>query len=176
MTIGVHAASGNAGTDCARNVSATMRRRLEMQGFVGYTSCELAEFGPWLRLTTGICAAWTAVATVSGAAGVFWALVPVAVMGVVLPNHPFDAIYNYGLRRRLATRSIPRYGAPRRFACVVASIWLLFTGFAFFVGMPAVGHVLGASMALAAFVPTATDFCIPSFVYQLVAQTRRRGV
>jgi hypothetical protein len=149
-----------------------MRKRLEMQGFVGYASCDLAEFGPWLRLTTGICAVWTAVATVSAGAGLFWALVPIAVMGAVLPNHPFDAIYNYGLRRVPATRRIPRSGAPRRFACLVASVWLTLAGLAFYAGMPTVGYALGASMALAASVPTTTDFCIPSFIYQLVVQKR----
>jgi hypothetical protein len=145
-----------------------------MQGFVGYADCELAEFGPWLRLTPGLCAAWAAVATVSGGPGLFWALVPFAVLGAALPNHPFDAIYNFGLRRRLATRSIPRYGAPRRFACVVASAWLLITGFAFFAGAPTVGYVMGGSMVLTASVPTTTDFCIPSFVYQLATRARGR--
>jgi len=89
-------------------------------------------------------------------------------LGAFLPNHPFDVVYNHGLRHLLGTRPLPRSRAPRRFACAVATVWLTPTGLAFFAGATTVGYVLGAAFVLAALVPTLTDFCIPSFFYGLL--------
>jgi hypothetical protein len=46
--------------------------------------------------------------------------------------------------------------------------WLASAGLAFFAGIDTLGYVLGGSLALAAFVPTTTDFCIPSSFYGLL--------
>ena len=51
-------------------------------------------------------------------------MVPIAVLGAVFPVHPFDLIYNHGLRHLTGTTSLPRNGAPTRFACSIASIWV----------------------------------------------------
>jgi hypothetical protein len=139
-----------------------------MQGFVGLEDRALAEFGPWLRLAMGLCATWVAIATAFGSAYGLWALVPIAALGATLPNHPFDAIYNYGIRHLLGTRTIPHSPIPRRFACGVATVWLTLAGLAFFAGADVLGYILGGSFALAATVTTTTDFCIPSFFYGLV--------
>jgi hypothetical protein len=151
-----------------KTVSPTTRKRIEMQGFVNLNDRALADFGPWLRLATGICATWAAIATAFGSAFGLWALVPIAAAGAILTNHPFDAIYNYGIRHALGTRPIPRSPAPRRFACAVATPWLASAGLAFVAGVETLGYVLGGSLVLAASVPTTTDFCIPSFFYGLI--------
>jgi hypothetical protein len=155
-------------------VSPAARARIEALGFVGYDDATLAEVGPWLRLAPGLCAAWAAVGTALASPLVLWALVPFAALGALLPNHPFDVLYNHGLRHLLRTRPLPRYRAPRRFACAVATVWLALTGLAIFAGATTVGYVLGAAFVLAALVPTLTDFCIPSFFYGLLFG--RRGV
>lgn len=149
-----------------RSVSPTQRRFIEMQGFVGHDDAALAEIAPWLRLSPAICMTWTAVATAIGSAAMLYALVPFAIAGAVLNGHPFDALYNHGIRHLLGTRALPRYGAPRRFACAVASVWLIVAATALATGWTTVGLALGGSMAVAASVPTFTGFCIPSFVYQ----------
>jgi hypothetical protein len=149
-------------------VSPVTRRRIEMQGFVGLDDATLAEVGPWLRLAPAICMLWAVVGTVLAAPTVIWALIPFAALGAIRRGHPFDMIYNYGLRHVLGTRRLPPYNAPRRFACAFATIWLAGTGLAFYVGAPMLGYVLGATLALVALVPTTTDFCIPSFLYGLL--------
>ena len=142
----------------------TVKPRLRRQA----SDATLAEVGPWLRLAPGLCAAWAAVGTALASPLVLWALVPFAALGAFLPNHPFDVVYNHGLRHLLGTRPLPRSRAPRRFACAVATVWLTPTGLAFFAGATTVGYVLGAAFVLAALVPTLTDFCIPSFFYGLL--------
>jgi uncharacterized protein DUF4395 len=147
---------------------ATMRRRVEAQGFVHLDDATLADVGPWLRLAPAICMTWTAAATIAASAPALWALVPFAALGAILRGHPFDAIYNHGIRHALRTPHLPPYNAPRRFACGVATIWLASTALAFQNGATLLGYILGFSLVLAAAVPTFTDFCIPSFIYGLV--------
>jgi hypothetical protein len=151
-----------------RTVSPVTRRRLEAQGFVGLDDAALAEVGPWLRLAPALCSAWAAVGTALGSPGVIWALMPFAALGTVVRGHPFDVIYNHGIRHLLGTRRLPPYNAPRRFACAVATVWLGATGWAFYAGATLLGYVLGAALAVAALVPTLTNFCIPSFFYGLL--------
>ena len=95
-------------------------------------------------------------------------LVPFAALGALLPGHPFETIYNYGIRHVIGTQKLPPAQAPRRFACGVATIYLLVTIIAFHKGFPFIGQFFGFSLAAAAAVPTFTDFCIPSFAYGLI--------
>jgi hypothetical protein len=140
---------------------------------VGFDDAMLAELRPWLRLASGLCAAWALVGTALASPLVLWALVPLAALGALRQGHPFDALYNHGIRHLLGTRRLPPNRAPRRSACAMATVWLGLTGGAFFAGASVVGYVLGVAFVLAALVPTLTDFCIPSFVYGLLV--RRQG-
>ena len=150
-----------------------MRRRLEAQGFLGLSDETLAEVGPWLRLAPAICMVWTAVGTYLGSATVLWALVPFAALGTVLPGHPFDVIYNYGIRRVTGTRELPRYNAPRRFACAVGTVWLTGTGLAFYAGAASIGYLLGGLLVVVAGLAAFTDFCVASFIWgRLFGQLR----
>jgi hypothetical protein len=111
--------------------TARMRARLEMQGFVGLNDRRLAESRPWLRLAPAICATWATLGTIVASPVLLWALVPFAALGALRRSHPFDALYNYGLRHLLGTRRLPAYGPPRRVACGVATVWLAATAAAF---------------------------------------------
>ena len=151
-----------------KTVAPATRNRLEAQGFVGLDDATLSDVGPWLRLSPAICMIWAAVGTVLASPAILWSLMPFAALGAVFPWHPFDVIYNYGLRHWLGTPRLPRYRAPRRFACAVATIWLGAAGLAFYLGSPVLGYILGGSLTLAALVPVTTDFCIPSFFWGLI--------
>ena len=142
-----------------------LRKWIEMQGFVGLDDETLRAVGPWLRLAPAICMVWTAIGTIESSWKAIWGLVPFAFLGVVLPKHPFDLIYEWGFRRLLKSPPIPSYGAPRRFACAVATVWLGFTGWAFFSGVNYLGWFLGTAMFLIALVQVSTGFCIPSFSF-----------
>jgi len=149
-------------------VSKTTRQRIEAQGFLGLSDAALVEIGPWLRLSPAICMVWIAIATFYESVTALLVLIPFSVLGAILPWHPFDAIYNHGIRHLLGTQPLPRYNAPRKFACKVAVVWLSATSWAFYSGATVLGYVIGGSLAVAAAVPTFTDFCIPSFFYGLM--------
>jgi hypothetical protein len=63
------------------------------------------------------------------------------------------------------------YQAPRRFACAVASVWLLATVSLLYAGAVQAGQVMGWIMVGMASVPVITGFCVPSFLYRLVTGT-----
>ena len=149
-------------------VSTTTRQRIEAQGYLGLSDATLAKVGPWLRLSPAICMVWVAIATYYQSVTALIVLIPFAALGMILPWHPFDTIYNFGIRHLIGTELLPRAKAPRKFACFVATVWLIATSWAFYSGAITIGYVLGGSLVVAAAVPTFTDFCIPSFFYGLM--------
>lgn len=149
-------------------ISPTTRSRIEAQGFFGYDDRALAQINYWLRLSPAICMVWAATGTALGSAPILWALVPFALLGAILPGHPFDVVYTYGLRHLVHGPRLPRYPLPRRFACLMATAMLAVASWGFQAENPVLGHVVGWSLAAAAFVNVSTGFCIPSFLYRLI--------
>ena len=147
-------------------VSTTIRRWIEMQGVIGLDDAALAEIGPWLRLAPAICSALIAVATLLALPILFWALMPLGLICAVTGTHPVNLLYNLGLRHLFGTRRIPRSGAPMRFSCLLAALWLGSTGIAFLVGVPLLGYALGAALVLATGVAATTPFCPGCFIYE----------
>lgn len=156
-------------------VSTTTRQRIEAQGYLGLSDATLATVGSWLRLSPAICMVWVAIATYYESSTALIVLIPLAALGVILPWHPFDALYNLGIRHLIGTEVLPRAKAPRRFACFVATVWLIVTAWAFYSGATTLGYVLGVSLTFAAAVPTFTDFCIPSFFFGLIFGKPKAG-
>ena len=151
-----------------RSISPVTRRRLAMQGFVGLDNTALIELAPWLRLAPTICAGWIAIGNLLASPAALWALMPFTALGAMQARHPLDLLYNYGIRYLLRTRPIPRYGAPRRFTCGLATVWLGITGWAYYLDAMSVGYALGMTQTIIAFIASTTDFCIPSFFYGLL--------
>jgi hypothetical protein len=149
-------------------IPVTTRSRIEAQGFIGIDDRTLSQINYWLRLSPAICMAWTAVGTALSSAPILWALVPFALLGALLPGHPFDLLYTYGFRYLVNGPRLPRYPLPRRFACFIASIILAISAYGFQTGNPVLGRTLGWFLVMAAFVNVSTGFCIPSFIYGLV--------
>ncbi len=146
-------------------LSATLRQRLDIQGYGCETDEMLARTQLWLRFSPGLCATIAAIGTALASPEILWGLMVFAVLGAVLTFHPFDLIYNHGIRRLTQTPEMPRNGAPRRFACAMASAWLLAAGALFQTGYDAAGYVLGGALVATAGLITTTHICIPSIVY-----------
>jgi hypothetical protein len=93
-------------------------------------------------------------------------------VGIFLPFHPFDLLYNYGMRYLTRTGRFPNSGPQRHFVFVVATVWLIATGWAFYVGADTVGITLGVLLILVGGLASTTNFCIPSFIYNTVVGRR----
>ena len=100
-------------------VSATTSKRIEAQGYVGLSDATLIEVGPWLRFAPAVCMTWVAIATAFASAIALWALMPFAAVGAIFTGHPFEVVYNHGIRHVLGKPHLPPARAPRRFAALV---------------------------------------------------------
>lgn len=153
---------------------ATAVDRLDAQGFVNVDRATMRELEPWMRWSPALCAVVMAIGTVFASQWVLWGLAPFAAAGAILPRHPFDYVYNYGVRHLTGTQPLPPHGAPRRFACAMASAWLVATGAAFATDLDVLGYVLGGTLTAVAATVGTTRFCIPSLVYGLLFGRPRR--
>jgi len=152
----------------APTIGPVIRNRLHTQGYVDVDDRTLATVAPWLRWSPSICTAVVIVGTLLASEWVLWALVPFAVLGAAMSRHPFDYVYNLGVRRLAGTPPLPEHRAPRRFACGMAALWITASGAAFAAGLPAAGYVLGSMLAAVGALVSVTHFCIPSTLYGLV--------
>ncbi len=150
------------------DISPTARRRVEGQGFVGLDDRMIGQINYWLRLSPAICMMWTAIGTALQSATILWVLAPFALLGALLPGHPFDALYAFGVRPLTGGPAIPRYPAPRRFACLLATIMITSAAWSFQSGWAFSGQICGWALVAAAFVNVTTGFCVPSFIYGLL--------
>jgi uncharacterized protein DUF4395 len=144
-----------------------VRQNIEAQGFCGLDDKVCAQLNYPLRLSPAICMIWAAVGTALASPAILWALLPFAALGAILHGHPFDVLYNYGLRHLLGTPALPRYGVRRRFACALASIMIAAAAWSFQAGAPLPGQILGWTLVAAAFVNVSTGFCVPSFIVRI---------
>lgn len=142
------------------------RRRLDVQGFDRVPERELASVAPWLRLAFGLCAALGAAATALASPIFLLALAAIAAAGAASPVHPFDLLYNHGVRRRTGTGPLPRRGAPSRFACGLGATMVTVEAGCFYAGYATAGYVLGVMLTATATLVATTDICIPSMIFR----------
>jgi hypothetical protein len=140
-------------------------RLLDIQGFGAIEVQVLVPVAPWLRLAFGLCALLGGVGTLLASPAVLLALAVIAVIAAASPVHPFDLIYNYGIRYLTRTGPLPRRGAPTRFGCGMGAVLLVVTAWAFAAEHPVVGYALGGMLTSVVLLVSTTDICIPSLIY-----------
>jgi hypothetical protein len=155
-------------------VNPTVRSRLEAQGFCGLDNQALAELAPWLRWTYTLGTLVTLIGVTLMSPVILWSLAAITSVGIFLPFHPFDLLYNYGMRHITHTRPFPNSGPQRHFIFVVATVWLIATGWSFYIGADIAGIALGVLLILVGALASITNFCIPSFIYNTVTGRRSR--
>jgi hypothetical protein len=153
----------------AKSVS---RQRLEAQGFRNLDDVTFNEVEPWLRWSPAFCTVFMILGVFLESPLLLWFLAGTSLLGALLPFHPFDLLYNYGARHLTGTRPLPHQGPQRRFACAVASAWLVGTGWAFHAGAVGPGYLLGIPLILVAALVSITHFCIPSLIYNTLFKSR----
>lgn len=148
------------------SLSPSTLRRLDIQGFDRVDPAGLAPVAPWLRLTFALCAAVALAATALASPTLLVTVAAMAAVGAVSPTHPFDLIYNLGVRRFTGTGALPKRGAPSRFACGLGAACLVAVAMLFRGGYTMAGYVAGSSLVAMAALVSATDICVPSLVYR----------
>jgi len=89
----------------------------------------------------------------------------VAFLGAVLPNHPFDYIYNYVLSNWIDKPKVPARSAQLKFTCTIATLWLTGVVYLMSSGLTSAGLIMAGVLAGMAILPSTLDLCLPSKIY-----------
>lgn len=139
-----------------------LRHRLETQSYLDQPDATLNELKNWWRFTptlnwimtlVGVILAWPQLLFIQ--AGLMFA-------AIILPSHPFDWLYNYGVRFLSGTAPLPRSGQRRKVMFVFASVLIALLGIWFQYGYALVGYIQGGIMAVLGGLLVAFNLCVLS--------------
>jgi hypothetical protein len=147
-----------------------------MQGYGALGEDERRQLALALRLSPALCLAGMTLGVVLRSPVVLVVMAATAFAGgFVTAKHPFDLLWDQVLRRVTGGPPVPPTPAPRRFACQMATVWLLGVAAAFLAGAETLGIALGVPLLAVAATVTTTNWCVPSFVYGLIHHRRTTG-
>ena len=95
---------------------------------------ERRALGFGLQFPTALCLALVVTGLALQSAVLILALVPIGAVAGWTARHPFDLLWNHGLRRLFDAPPLPPNPTPRRHAFKLATVWLLAVGVLFAVG------------------------------------------
>jgi hypothetical protein len=134
---------------------------LEVQGYC-LTADEARALRWGLRFPTALCLALVVTGLALQSAVLILAMVPIGVAAGWSDRHPFDLIWNHGLRHLSGAPELPVNRTPRRHAFKLAAAWLLAVGLLFALGYATAALVLCGVLVAVCGLVTVTNFCIPS--------------
>ncbi len=149
-------------------ISPSRRKKLEAQGFTGYSDEELAARTFGFRFSTGLCALLIGTGVAFSNIPLLLLAAATALFGAILPNHPFDYLYNAMLANQPGKAQLDPNTPQRKFACGIATVWLVGVIYLFYSSLFLWGYIFGAILTSVAALVTTTDFCIPSAIYNFL--------
>ena len=127
-----------------------------------------------LRFPTALCLALVVAALALESALLVALLVPIGAVAGWTARHPFDHLWNRGLRRLTGAPALPPNPARRRHAFKLATLWLGVVAILLAVGANTAALVLGGVLVGVCSLVTVTNFCIPSTMLAWFEGRRRR--
>jgi hypothetical protein len=115
-----------------------------------------------LRFPTALCLAFVVAGLALESALMIALLVPIGAVAGWTRRHPFDLIWNYGLRRVARAPELPPNPARRRHSFKLATIWLAGVAGLFAAGADTAALALGGVLIAVCGLVTVTSFCVPS--------------
>ena len=126
-----------------------------------------------LRFPTALCLALVITALALQSALLVALLVPVAGW---TSRHPFDHLWNRGLRHLTGAPELPPNPVRRRHAFKLATVWLAAVAVLFAAGTNVAALAFGGVLVAVCGLVTATNFCIPSTMLAWLDARRRKEV
>jgi hypothetical protein len=142
-------------------VRSWMSENLSTQGY-GLSGAERGRLWLGLRFPTGLCLALVITALALESVVVLVVLSGIGLIAGFTPRHPFDLLWNHGLRHLAAAPGLPPNPPRRRHAFKLATAWLLAVAALFATGYSVAALSLGLVLVGVCGLVTATNFCIPS--------------
>lgn len=138
-----------------------MRGNLSTQGYA-LADSESRRLWLGLRFPTGLCLGLVITALVLQSPAMLVGLSGIGLIAGITARHPFDRLWNHGLRHLAGAPELPPNPARRRHAFKLATIWLLAVAVLFATGQEIAALALGAVLVGVCGLVTVTNFCIPS--------------
>ena len=151
-----------------QTVSATCRRRLEIQGYLNFTDSELSEHRFGIRFAYWICTLLAFLGVVTANLWILWGVALLALFATLPPYHPIDYLYNYGFRHILGKSKLPPRSRQGRFACGIAVVWLAATIYFITNGQMVIAYAFGFTLIVVGILVSLVDICIPSMLYNFL--------
>jgi hypothetical protein len=148
-----------------------MAANLATQGY-SLTQAERRALRLGLRFSTGICLALSAGALALQSAPAFVVLAGIGAVAGFTSRHPFDHLWNGGIRHLLGAPPVPPSPSRRRHAFKVATAMLAGVAVLLFAEATTAALVLGLLLLGACTAVTVTNLCIPSVVLSLWERRR----
>ena len=143
------------------NPAVWMCSNLSTQGYC-LSDTERRELSVGLRFSTGLCLALVIVALALESPVMVFALSVIGVIAGLSARHPFDHLWNHGVRHLVGGPPLPPNPTRRRHAFKVATAWLVVVGGLLAASATIVALALGGLLVAACATVTATNLCLPS--------------
>ena len=154
-------------------MAAWTHNNLATQGYC-LSPAETRQLRVGLRFPTALCLALVVTGLVLESALMIALLVPVGAVAGWSARHPFDHLWNHGVRRLTGAPELPPNPTRRRHAFKLATVWLTGVAVLFAIGATTAALVLGGVLVAVCSLVTATNFCIPSTMLAWLDARRRR--
>jgi hypothetical protein len=151
-----------------------MRENLSTQGY-RLTDRERRRLWLALRFPTGLCLALVVTALALESVLMLVLLAGIGLVAGFSSRHPFDYLWNRGLRYAFDAPVVPQNPPRRRHAFKLATAWLLAVAALFSAGEDAAALALGGVLVAVCGLVTVTNFCVPSTLLAWWEQRRPRG-
>lgn len=155
-------------------LSATTRKRLEIQGYEGYSDEELREHLISIRFAYLTCGTIVAAGLIFQSPIILALAMIIAFFGIFPPYHPMDYVFNR-IARYIDKPEAPERSNQGRFACGIATVCLGAIIFLFLKGHTVAANILGGLLLTQAIAVGTVDFCIPSMIYNFLFKRKKEA-
>jgi hypothetical protein len=141
---------------------------LKAQGYTAFSDCEITEFAWGNRFASILSGITLLIGLLTTSISTLIALNIIIAGGLLLPNSPFDYIYNFLLSNVLNKPKIPPRSKQAKFSLLIAFLWLNSTIALFYFEYTLFGYIMGVMLLSVSALVSTTDFCIPAVIYNLL--------
>jgi hypothetical protein len=146
------------------------RKRLEEQGFRGFSDAELDSHKFGIRFAYYLCGSLVLTGLVFQSVPLLSVMLGIAILGILPPYHPFDYLFNGVVRHLVGKPKLVPRAAQARFACVNATLMLGGIVYCFSTGRDTIAYVLGGILLVSTTLVSTMDICIPSKIYNALCE------
>lgn len=166
------------GTGMIEGIRGWSRSCLTVQGYGSLSDEDRRSLWLGVRFSTGLCFTGIALGVALSSPLLLLAMaVTAALGGFVIAKHPFDYAYDAVLQPLLGGPKMPPTPAPRRFACQLATPWIIAIAVAFLADRAVIAWSLAIPLLVVAATVTMTNWCLPSLIHGLLhgSETNEAG-